>query len=430
MPAIVSKILKNSIAEEIGFEKGDEILSINGIKPKDLIDYTFLTNAEEINLEVKSINGEVVNIEIEKEFSEDIGLIFESAIFDKIKRCQNQCIFCFVDQQPKGLRKTLYIKDDDYRLSYTQGTYITLTNLTQEDKERISTCHLGPLYISVHTTNPELRKKMLNNKKAGDILKHLDWLKSVDIPIHAQIVLCPTFNDGIELEKTLMDLSKYKKILKSIAIVPVGITKFREKSLPKVTIDIALQTIKTVEEFNKKIKKNLACVSDEFFLLTKEPIPERKYYNNFSQIEDGVGVVRMLLDDFKIQQKRLPKKINNEKFLHFALAKSSYDIFLPIINKINETKNIFATPVLVKNQYFGEEITVAGLLTGSDLINTFSNIKNEVKNLIIPAVMLKPFTQKFLDELSVQDVEKALNCKIIIINNCYSTKEIIDFCIS
>lgn len=430
MPAIISEIVKNSIAEEIGFEVGDEIISINGVVPRDLIDYSYLTNEEELEIEVKSKNGETCVIEIEKDYDEDLGLIFESAVFDKIKRCLNNCIFCFVDQQPDGMRDSLYIKDDDYRLSYTQGTYVTLTNLTEEDKKRIEACHLGPLYISVHTTNPELRKKMLNNRFAGKILEQLDWLKSIDIPIHTQIVLCPTYNDGAELERTLSDLIKYKKILKSIAIVPVGQTKFREKQLPKVDKEVAYKTIKIVEEFNKKAKKQIACVSDEFFLMTGEPFPPKKYYGEFSQLEDGVGVVRTILDDFEVQKKRLPKKIKNKKNIHFALAKSSYELFLPIISKINETQNIFATPVFVKNYYFGEEVTVAGLLTGSDLIKAFSSIKNEVENIVIPSVMIKPFTQSFLDDLTVEDVEKELDCKLIIIKDFYSIKEIIDFCIS
>ena len=430
MPAIVSEVIENSIAQELGFEKGDEILKINGVCPRDLIDYSFLINSEELEIAVKSKDGSFCSVEIEKDFDENLGLVFESAVFDKIKRCCNHCIFCFVDQQPTGMRNSLYVKDDDYRLSYTQGTYITLTNITEEDKKRIESCHLGPLYISVHTTNPELRVKMLNNKNAGKILTHLDWLKSVDIPIHAQIVLCPQYNDGKELERTLNDLGKYKKILKSIAIVPVGLTKFRKKALPPVTKEVAAETIKIVEDFNKKIKKNIACVSDEFFLMTGKPVPEKEYYNEFAQLEDGVGVIRLMKDDFEKRSKKLPKKIKKEKTVHFALSKSSYETFLPMLEKLNTIENLNTVPVLVENNYFGKEITVAGLLTGSDLIKAFSNINNKAEFIIIPAVMLKPFTQKFLDELTVDDVEKALNCKLVIINDYYSVKEIIDFCIN
>lgn len=208
MPAIVSNVLKDSIASELELEKGDEIISINGEKPKDLIDFRYMMCEENLDLEIKKLNGEVEIYEIEKDFDEDLGVVFESAVFDRIKPCTNRCIFCFVDQQPDGLRKSLYIKDDDYRLSYLQGTYVTLTNLTQKDRERIESLHLGPLYVSVHTTNPDLRAKMLNNPKAANILEDLKWLKKADIPVHAQIVLCPGYNDGKELERTLDDFAK------------------------------------------------------------------------------------------------------------------------------------------------------------------------------------------------------------------------------
>ena len=231
MAAKITAIEKNSIAEELDIKKDSVLLSINGIKLKDYIDYQYMTMAEEIEFEIQTPDGKIECFEIEKDFEEELGFIFESAIFDKIKSCANNCIFCFVDQQPEGLRESLYIKDDDYRLSYLQGTYVTLTNLTKKDKERISSLHLGPLYISVHTTNPELRAKMLKNKLASNILKELDFLKENDIPIHTQVVLCPNYNDGKELERTLNDLWKYKKILGSIAIVPVGITKYRKEKL-------------------------------------------------------------------------------------------------------------------------------------------------------------------------------------------------------
>src|SRR5574344_1260689 len=239
MPAIVSNIEKNSIAEELKIKSGDEILSIDNQKIKDLIDYKFLIKSEFLTLLIKKKNGELEEIELEKDFDDDLGIIFESAVFDKIKRCQNKCIFCFVDQQPEGLRDTLYIKDDDYRLSYLQGTYITLTNLSKDDKKRIETLKLGPLYISLHTTNPELRVNMLNNKNAGKIIEQLKWLKKAEIPIHLQIVLCPDYNDGKELEKTLSDLEKFKNIILSVAIVPVGITKFRKEIITPVDEKIA-----------------------------------------------------------------------------------------------------------------------------------------------------------------------------------------------
>ena len=210
MPAIVNKVLKDSIAEELEIAPQDEIMSIDGVKMLDMIDYNYLCKSELITLEIKKRNGEIEEIEIEKDFDEDLGIVFESAVFDRVKPCLNKCIFCFVDQQPKGLRETLYIKDDDYRLSYLQGTYITLTNLSDKDKERIKKMHLGPFYISVHTTNPDLRIKMLRNPNAGKIMENLTWFRKNKIPFHAQIVLCPGYNDGKELERTLNDLASLK----------------------------------------------------------------------------------------------------------------------------------------------------------------------------------------------------------------------------
>ncbi len=301
MTAIVNKVEENSIAEELEIQAGDEILSIDEQILSDLIDYNFLCKSELLTLEIKKVDGEIEVIEIEKDFDEDLGIVFESAVFDKIKPCLNKCIFCFVDQQPKGLRDSLYIKDDDYRLSYLQGTYITLTNVTEKDKKRIEQLGLGPFYISVHTTNPELRIKMLKNPNAGKILENLKWLEKNHIPVHLQIVLCPEYNDGKELERTLADLKKLKNVL-SIAIVPVGITKFRKKEseakLYPVTKEIAQETIEIAEKFNKDVKKQTACCSDEFFLLAEKELPSKKYYGNFSQLEDGVGALRLLLDDF------------------------------------------------------------------------------------------------------------------------------------
>ena len=308
MSAVISEVLKNSIAQELEFEKGDKIISVNNTKMQDMIDYRFLINSENIEIEVEKKNGETEIYEIEKDFDEDLGIVFESAVFDRIKPCTNHCVFCFVDQQPKGLRETLYIKDDDYRLSFLQGTYVTLTNLTEKDKVRIEQLHLGPLYVSVHTTNPELRAKMLNNPKAKNILNDLDWLKKSDIPVHLQIVLCPGYNDGEELEKTFRDFEKFRSIIQSVAVVPVGITKFHKNNLAQVTKDIAVHTIETVENFNKKMKQHLAQASDEFFIKADMEIPPRKYYGQFAQIEDGVGAIRLLIDDFEKRKKKLTEE--------------------------------------------------------------------------------------------------------------------------
>ena len=426
MPAIVSNVLKDSIASELELEKGDEIISINGEKPKDLIDFRYMMCEENLDLEIKKLNGEVEIYEIEKDFDEDLGVVFESAVFDRIKPCTNRCIFCFVDQQPDGLRKSLYIKDDDYRLSYLQGTYVTLTNLTQKDRERIESLHLGPLYVSVHTTNPDLRAKMLNNPKAANILEDLKWLKKADIPVHAQIVLCPGYNDGKELERTLDDFAKFKSIIRSVAIVPVGITKFHKNNLKEITKENALHVIKQVEDFNKKVKKHLAMASDEFFLKADYPVPERKYYGSFSQIEDGVGALRLLMDDFEKNKKHLrTKTLDTPKKLTLATTLSAADVIKKVAEELNGINNLECEVVVLRNNFFGENVIVAGLITGQDLINQLKG--KDIETLVLPSIMLRPFTNDFLDNITISDVENALGCKVKVVQDIYSTKELFQF---
>ncbi len=421
MPAVISEIQENSIAEELGFKKGDKITAINGQIPHDLIDYRYMMCAEEIELKIEKTNGDIEIYEIEKDFDEDLGIIFESAVFDRIKPCTNHCIFCFVDQQPDGLRKSLYIKDDDYRLSYLQGTYVTLTNLTKKDRDRIEQLHLGPLYVSVHTTNPDLRVKMLNNPKAANIMNDLNRLKKADIPIHAQIVLCPGYNDKLELERTLNDLLTFKSIIQSIAIVPVGITCFHKNNLKTLTKENALHVIKQVENFNIKAKKQLAMASDEFFIKADYQIPDKKYYGSFAQIEDGVGALRLLIDDFEKTQKLLPESIRQKKQLTFATTECAKKVMKNIINRLNKIKNLQCDLVILKNNFFGENVTVAGLITGKDLIEQLKNKK--IEKLVIPSIMLRPFSEDFLDNITITDVEKVLGCKVYIIKDIYCAKE-------
>lgn len=429
MSAIVNKVEKGSIAEELEIQAGDEILSIDEQAMTDLIDYNFLCKSELLTIEIKKNNGEIEVIELEKDFDEDLGIVFESAVFDKIKPCLNKCVFCFVDQQPEGLRETLYIKDDDYRLSYLQGTYVTLTNLTQKDKKRIEKLGLGPFYISVHTTNPELRVKMLKNPKAGEILDNLKWLETNHIPVHLQIVLCPQYNDGEELKRTLSYFKKLNNIL-SVAIVPVGITKFRKEKLYPVTKEIAQETIQIVDEFNMLVKKPLACCSDEFFALAEMPIPDKKYYGNFSQLEDGVGALRLLLDDFDKHKKRLPKALKTQQNLLFATSKLAKPAMDEIAKTLNKTKNLKAEVITIKSDYWGEGISVAGLITSDDLINALNqNLLTNKPNLtvIIPSVMIRPFTQDFLDGNTLDYVKEKTGLDFFVIKNCYSTEEIVDF---
>lgn len=417
MPAKVSEVLKGSIAEELEIQPGDEILSIDDTQMIDMIDYNFMCKSDFLTIEVKKTDGEIEVIEIEKDFDEDLGIVFESAVFDRVKPCLNKCIFCFVDQQPKGLRETLYVKDDDYRLSYLQGTYITLTNLKVEDKERIKRMHLGPFYVSVHTTNPDLRVKMLRNPNAGKALDNLKWFRKNKIPFHAQIVLCPGYNDGAELERTLSDLSELKNTVLSVAIVPVGITQFRKEGLQQVDKKCAVETLDIASKYKK------VCCSDEFFLLAEREIPPTKYYGNFCQLEDGVGALRMLLDDFK--SSALPKSIKKHLKMSFAASYAAKYAIEKIAKDLNKIKNLTVTVNPVKSNYWGQDITVAGLITTDDLINTVKDLDTDM--VIIPTVMLKPYSEDFLDGKTLTYVKEQTGKDFFVVKDIYSMKEIVDY---
>lgn len=416
MPALVSDVISGSIAEELEISKGDIILSIDGEKMQDMIDYKFMCKNELITIEVQKVNGEIEEIELEKDFDEDLGIVFESAVFDKVKPCLNNCIFCFVAQQPKGLRDTLYVKDDDYRLSYLQGTYITTTNLTEIDKKRISGLHLGPFYISVHTTNPELRVKMLKNPNAAKIMENLKWFAENEIPFHVQIVLCPGYNDGKELARTLSDLSTLGDCLLSVAIVPVGVTQFRDEKLKIVDKKIAEETIKIASKYDR------VCCSDEFFILSGKSIPENNYYGNFSQLDDGVGSLRTLMDDFDCID--LPEKTQAPLTICFACSVAAKTAFEYIAEGLNKVENLTCIIQPVKSTYWGENITVAGLITSEDLINAIKDV--EADYVIVPSIMLKPYTNLFLDGNSL-DYVKEVSCKnIVVFEDNYSVAEVIN----
>jgi len=418
MPAIVNKVIKGSIAEELEIKQGDEILSIDDTPMQDMIDYNFMCKSEFLTLEIKKNDGEVEVIEIEKDFDEDLGIVFESAVFDKVKPCLNHCIFCFVDQQPKGLRDSLYVKDDDYRLSYMQGTYITLTNLTEKDKERIKRMQLGPFYVSVHTTNPELRVKMLRNPNAGKALDNLNWFRKNRIPFHAQIVLCPGYNDGIELERTLSDLSKLKNTVLSVAIVPVGVTQYRcGEKLRQVDKKCAMETIEISSGYKR------VCCSDEFFLLAEKEIPPAKYYGSFSQLDDGVGSIRYLLEDFKKLEK--PKKISRPLKVVLATSRAAQSAIEIISKNLNKIENLTTEVAVVESKYWGENITVAGLITTDDLIRTVKN--KDCDTVVISSVMLRQYTEVFLDGKTLDYVKQQTGKNFLVINNIYSVKEFVDY---
>ena len=424
---IIAAVKKNSIADDLGLKAGDEILSFNKTKLRDILDYQLLDCSEEIELYIKHQNGEEEIFEIEKDYDEPLGIEFSEVIFDRIKPCTNHCKFCFIDQQPKGMRQSLYVKDDDYRLSYFHGTYVTLSNLTQSDRTRIEQLRLGPLYVSVHTTNPELRASMMGNPKAANIMEELGWLKKIGIPCHIQIVLCPGFNDREELSRTLRDLSELKDNILSVAIVPLGITKFRKDTdLTKVTPDKAKEILEQVFEFNANMKQNFVLPSDEFFMLAGKDFPKKEFYHGYNQLEDGVGTVRMLRDSFHKLKKKLPRSISRKTNFTLATGLLASYAMKDIVDEFNKINNLSIELDVLKSYFWGDDITVAGLITGEDIIKNLEQKKDSIENIIIPSVMLRDGEDTFLDDLKVEDVEKNLNTKLHIIKNPYSFEEMVN----
>jgi len=340
-PAEIESVEANSIAEEIGFESGDSIISINGKKQRDLIDYQILISDEILDISVLDKNHEIHNINIEKDQDVNLGINFKDALFDSIKQCNNKCPFCFIDQQPSGKRKSLYIKDDDYRLSFLYGSYLTLTNLKKEDWERIAMQKLSPLFISVHATDPSTREKLLKNKKAGVILDQISWFEKNSIQIHAQIVVCPDINDGDILEKSILELAKfYKKTSQtvlSVAIVPVGLTKFRPENdgLKSISPEYAKKTIKQVERIQASLQINLGTrfcwLADEWYLIAGINLPSYKTYENMPQESNGVGSIRSFLKVLSIKTLHLPNKIKKSRKVSWIVGKLVYEALIPIV---------------------------------------------------------------------------------------------------
>ena len=425
-PAEIESVENNSIAQEIGFESGDSIISINGKKPRDLIDFQILISEEILNISVLDKNNKIHNISIEKDQDANLGINFKDALFDSIKQCNNDCPFCFIDQQPSGKRKSLYIKDDDYRLSFLYGSYLTLTNLKKDDWERISTQKLSPLFISVHSTDPKTREKLLKNKKAGEILKQIDWFEKNSIQMHAQIVVCPDINDGKILEKSIFELSKFhKKDIKTVlstAIVPLGLTKFRPENdgLKPIGKEYAEKTIKQIEEIQNSLQKRIGTrfcwLADEWYLIAGKELPSYKTYENMPQESNGVGSIRSFLKTLKIKTKSLPKKVKKQRKVSWIVGKLVYEALIPTVKKLNNiyglTINLYGLPSI----YWGQEQVVTGLLTGEDLIAGLKN-KDLGEGIFIPSIMLKLNSDLFLDDKKISEVQSKLNTNIHVLDD-------------
>lgn len=435
-PAKITKILPDSIAEEMGFEAGDTIVSINGARPRDLIDYQFLCTDEFLELEVIDTSGKTHHVEIEKDYDENLGLEFETALFDGLIQCNNKCPFCFIDQQPPGKRDSLYLKDDDYRLSFLYGSYLTLTNLTAKEWTRIELMRLSPLYVSVHATEPDLRIRLLKNPRAGKLLEQLKWFQERRLQIHAQVVVCPGINDGVHLEKTLLDLAAFSQedipTVASAAVVPVGLTRFRptEDELIPVSPEKAKEVISQVQalqkQFKKKIGSHFTWLADEWFLIARQELPAESEYEDYPQIGNGVGSIRQFIKQFHDTGKViLPNKIKTPKTLTWVVGNAVELAFQPLVKQLNQVQNLTVNLVALNSEYWGQEITVTGLLTGQDLIKGLLG-KDLGNGILLPSVMLKYGEQKFLDDITVTEVSEALNIPIFSVDG---VEELMQTCI-
>jgi putative radical SAM enzyme (TIGR03279 family) len=410
MGIVIESVLPGSPADVVGLRPGDILLAINSHPMTDAIDYMFYRSSGSIDIEFCR-EGIKNNVRLTAEENTDIGIMIKPF---KVKTCKNNCIFCFVKQLPKGLRKSLYIKDEDYRLSFLYGNYMTLSNIEARDRKRIVDQRLSPLYISVHTTNRQLRNKMLGNPRATDILKELKFFSDKKIRMHTQIVLCPGFNDGKELQNTIKDLHKFYPYTSSIAVVPVGLTEHRRQQLNPVTKEDAERAIEIVESFQKRFKKKhgepIVYCADEMYIKADRPFPPLKEYGVFPQIENGVGMVPLFISQSR--KVKIAKAVPGKKFLTFT-GTSFYPFLKRFVERLSEKEGISITAIPVENKFFGTSVTVTGLLTGRDVIKTLRDSTYSYEILLVPDVALKEDDDLFLDDVSLRDVEEATGLKTV-----------------
>lgn len=432
MDARVKSILKKSLADRLGILPGDSLLAVNGNSQlEDLFDYRFEVAGETcITLEIQRPNGTTALLSAEKEGDEDPGIEFESPIFTPLKTCNNACPFCFIDQQPEGLRESLYVKDDDYRLSCFCSTYVTLTNLTRHDRERIARIRPGPLYISVHSTLPEIRERMLQNRKAGRIMKELRWLASLGIPFHTQLVICPGMNDGDSLIRTLQDLASLQPHCMSVAVVPIGLTSHRKylPSLRPVDKEAAQDVIARIRRFEQENQaKGFAFASDEFYVRADCPIPAYEAYGDFPQLEDGVGAACLLSQEFIDLEHTLPAEVAPARRYVILTGELGAEVIRPIAERLNRIEGLFLEVVVIENRFWGDAVTVAGLITGQDVQKTLeSQNLSGYESILIPETMLKPEEQTFLDDYPLAKLEQKLGCRIHVVSQPSRAHSLLD----
>ena len=417
---VIQETEPGSIAEELGLEPGDAILEINGQPIEDVFDYRLMCQEEYLELLVRGADGDEAIFEVEKDDDEDLGIVFENGLMDDYRSCRNKCMFCFIDQMPPGMRETLYFKDDDSRLSFLQGNYVTLTNMSESDLNRIIRYRMEPINISVHTMNPELRCRMLHNRFAGDALKKIDTLYEAGIEMNGQIVLCPSINDGEELDATIRSLSCYLPVMQSLSVVPVGLTRYREGLYPlqPVSKECAAQTIDIIEKWQQKIYKKFGFhfvhASDEFYILAERELPEEERYDGYLQLDNGVGSVRLLCDEFT-QALAEEEGSTETREISLATGRLAAPYLERLIRQMNEKfPHVRVHLYPIRNVFFGEEITVVGLITGQDLT---AQLKEQTlgEELLISVHMLRSGENVFLDDITTDDVCEQLRVPLRVV---------------
>ncbi|MBD5527967.1 MAG: DUF512 domain-containing protein [Lachnospiraceae bacterium] len=425
---IVSRVLPGSIAQELEIEPGDRLLAIDNTEIEDIFDYQFLIQDTYVEVLIEKPDGEQWLLEVDKEFDEDLGVEFENGLMDEYRSCHNKCIFCFIDQMPKGMRETLYFKDDDSRLSFLQGNYVTLTNMSEHDIDRIIRYHLSPINISFQTMNPELRCKMLNNRFAGEALKKVDRLCEAGITMNGQIVLCKGVNDGVELEYSISQLTRYLPCLESVSVVPVGLSKYREGLYPlePFSPQDAEEVLRLIHGWQDRIygERGIHFVhaSDEWYMLAGWELPEEERYDGYLQLENGVGMMRLLLNEFadskvKLRRSRELPDASLQEELSIATGRLAYPYIRHMAETLTEDfPGLHIHVYAIRNDFFGEMITVSGLLTGQDILAQLKD-KPLGSRLLLPQNVLRSGEEVFLDDLTVQDLKKALQVEINIVKS-------------
>lgn len=412
---------EGSLAEELELVPGDKILEINGMKLRDIIDVSFAFACEEVEMLVEHEDGQQELFEFDKDYDEELGVEFESAVFDGIRHCANNCYFCFVDQIAPNMRDSLNIKDDDYRMSFLYGNFITLTNMVDRDFQRIKQYHLSPLFVSVQCTNPELRKQMLRCKTADRLMSQLEKLEAADVEYHTQIVLCRDLNDGAELDRSIQDIMARQPYAQSMAVVPVGLTKFRQDCYPLKSFDAesAGRVVDQVEQYQirqrAKDGRTFIYLSDEFYLLSGRPLPPAEYYDGFPQLDNGIGLARSFIEDFKMAAEEDQQEEREADSKPVKLAVVSGTSITPLLKRLADSlqlANVEITMVPVVNNHFGSTVNVSGLLTAHDMLASLKGIDKQVDGILIPESALRTGDNIFLDDVSLDDFCQSLSCRV------------------